>query len=996
MRTRWSNSWVAALGVLYLATSGPAEAGKLDKVYVNQLVTLGCKGGDPNDDYYIIPCGQGLIRGKCTVFLTQLGTCERKAGGDQALSAATSAASKCYAAGKPDASIAEALNALAAAQAKYQDAFPYLNCDRHVADSGSIPGAFLSLTGPKGQWLGQVTQFCNNQQAELDKFSGRSDYKALEPSQRAAVDKALASARAQLASCKSYIAKTLAAAAANPANAAAAALRMAEQIAKSKKKADDTKAAQELAEANRALNQAYGVMIGSFMERKKQLDDLRQKMVACDPSWGGPGLLGTQCAPAPLKAVSEMSAARAKMVECIKQKFRTLEEVIALVQKELKTPRWSKKTKCNLKALWDTAVDKLCGEFPRVCEIAREAGACIAATGKAGRTVLGSYVDLVTGPWTLDKIKALVKMDLNAISTAVKRCWESIGNIGRTVATAVKEWLCAGETRGFICDQIAAARDCYNEIKKRLPSLPGAIAKKINWLQMLAPVNPLQVPKAIYEAVQGPEFAPALAECKKWVVTTIGNVAKRYCEKNPTCRALLEELEKEGVTVANWSGKLSTIARVALRLAFRQKGSYTLALRGSASAKRIIYKVLGGKGEGSVSVTVSNAGGDNYILRFSLSGGAAVNASVGNKSGNVEGGIALGGSIEGSRTLRLNAASGADWNMLMMLGVDTALRGAVRLVLGPLNEIAEMFGLVDKVEKLIVGEEMNTDAIIARLGSGSGCKACGYIEGEVKAKLETFGVGGTGKAQLCFEAEYRQGASEAENEIDLKVSQGLEGGGGLSIESKDIEKKLEDAKKTAVARASGVLKALGGWFGKQVAAVLNAPLERFLNVKVGLGGSFGKTVKGVKVPKGQLLDCAALGREFLGNWAKTVGTPSQSWTASITFGAKDTWSGSLTLSAGEMVKPKKPAEYALLALGPIGTFALFMMNGNPGTVVSWKAGVTEGKTWKKSTSGQVEVGISASASHSYVAGSGTWTLADLKNGTLRGALSFAKSLAKGE
>ena len=41
---------------------------------------------------------------------------------------------------------------------------------------------------------------------------------------------------------------------------------------------------------------------------------------------------------------------------------------------------------------------------------------------------------------------------------------------------------------------------------------------------------------------------------------------------------------------------------------------------------------------------------------------------------------------------------------------------------------------------------------------------------------------------------------------------------------------------SAVGRASTVLKTLGGWFGKQLAAILNAPIQRFLNVKVGLGG----------------------------------------------------------------------------------------------------------------------------------------------------------------
>ncbi|MBI3071306.1 MAG: hypothetical protein HYY84_04180 [Deltaproteobacteria bacterium] len=993
-----------AAGTLVVSVSEKARATSLDalKPY--------CK--DATNDNQLIQCGTANIRSQCQRLIGEIGRHEgATSAATQNLGKAFFHADKCVK--RSDVytgnySWLEALTNLGMAQAAFSSAKSAgikPRVARHDEGVEDWADDTVPLHKDPAQQLKAMKVFCDSLRAKLAGVVKHAKYAGLIPEHRALVDQARATASKRLDQCDNAI-KQKWADAVGMANEAAAAVATAYRALISKERKDHQAAVDDAEQRKKPIDDNVKRLRSALQAVFEQINALRAEAARCE--------LGGNQAQLNEKETCQFEEARSNDPELRVQRAMREQACIAneipIANRTLVDERASyndaaltKKIVC--KGLVSAVIDKACAAFPLGCEIVRDGQACYNAAKAAGSDAVKVFARVsrfvaIPLSLSLDGLKRLFEDATRAyeeIKTAASECWQYFKQSVAKVGDRIAEWFCKpGSLGGVVCDRIRAGKACFTKVKAGLKKIPAAAAARIWRLSPLEYVDPFSVGEALYDSFKSPELADALGECEKWAKETVKSVAVHYCEKNESCRALLQALATEGITPENWRSRAVDIARIAMRMAFQKKGSVTATLSAGFAVTKI-YKFLGLKGEGSLAVTVTHAGGDSYNVKFAAGGAGAVTASIGDEKDRGQGGIALGLSGEGSRTFKINAADRGDWRLLLMLGTDAGLQAAARSLLGPLAEIKLMRDVVASVEKHLFGSAVDAEAIIAKLGRESGCKVCGFVEGEIKGKLESAGIslGGGAKAQLCMSGVYRRD-DKGETEVEFTVSTGVEVGGAIGLTEK-MEKQMtegiDSVAKRALGSASGAVAKIGAWFAKHAA---NAKLD-LLNVKASLGGSFGKTIKGLKVPKGQLADCVKLATDFLKNWAKPVGVPSQSWSVGLTIGKKSSLGVSISMSAGEMTKPKSAVDLALLQFGPLGTFAIFLKNGDPGSVVTWTVTVTKGKLFgKEFGQGGGKVAIGASVARSYVQGSGSWSLGELKSGSLGGALALIADVVDGK
>jgi hypothetical protein len=421
MKTRKRIGQVLGVVLAVGALTAEAQAGRVPKAYVDRVVALGCSRGNPADDYYIVPCGLGQVRGSCMAFLTKLGTCDKKPGGDSAIAAANKAANACYKKGKADASIAEALNARDAAAAAFNRANAFLNCNKIVTGTGSVSSSYLDLSGPRHTWLPKVKAFCLKVSASIKAYRSTLEYQALTPDQKSSVDSALGNATTQVAMCQKYVQQGLAAAAVNPANAASQALAMAKSMRKKKGKLMAQEAAEKRRKALRhkiaVLRGELDVLVAQFEAEVKQLRNMHREASKCAKASlmkHGAGLLPMVIAPRfclpSVTAETSISAAQKQMYRCVDEPRAKLKAFAKKIRRALEDKTFADKIRC--------AVDK-------VLSMARDFGKALQDLGNLAAEYKDKMIDKAKELWN-DHIKPSLTSVGKMLEGAAEEAYEAI------------------------------------------------------------------------------------------------------------------------------------------------------------------------------------------------------------------------------------------------------------------------------------------------------------------------------------------------------------------------------------------------------------------------------------------------------------------------------------------------------------------------------------------------------------------------------------------
>lgn len=714
-----------------------------------------------------------------------------------------------------------------------------------------------------------------------------------------------------------------------------------------------------------------------------------------------------ECNPKPKDGSPEALLARNKREEtCLANMIPLASQ--QLVNERATYRRASTVTKIKCRGLVATVLDEACDAFPNACELMMEGKACYdaaSAAKSAGLKTFGKTARFFTSSLnrlSLASIKNLFRQMESAardVRTAITGCWAFFKHAATEAVAAVKNWFCgeAGSTGAVICERIREGRACYLRMKGALGGVPMKAATQIRRLSILETANPFSIARSVYDSFGSPEMSAAVSECAKWAKQTIVAVAGHVCKKSEGCAALLEALEREGITVDNWRSRKLDIARIAMRTAFRKEGSVTIKLGANIAVP--IFRFIGVMGEGELSVTVTHAGDDVYDARFAVKRTGEVTA--GYEKGQTGASIGIGGSIEDGRTFRINAADPNDWRLLLMLAADSAVRALARSAVGPLAQIPAMPDVIGSIEKLLIGEPINANAIIAKLGRESSCKLCGILDGSLSFgfgkpdKGVQFSAGGRG--ELCFGATHSRSPELGKSALDLAVETNVTIMAGAEL-GKDLVASVSKGLDQFVASAKGTLAKIGAWWAAHNANdQIEGTLDRLGQAQLAVSGALGKRIENLTGPTDRLLACGELAKEFVTKWANPSGALTFSWSLGYVVGKTQPSGVTITLSTSEPIRAVDAIDASLLGFGPIGAFALFLKNGRDAAPIDWRVRIDSGRV---AGTGVAQDGVrltgKVEATRSYTQGIGRWTLGDLRNAPLTGTLGVYRDVRDGK